>query len=124
DPVIGFDTEYDSTTRELLCYQLAGGAFEGLFENRLTVSALARIVRKNYPNSTGAWLITFWSYAELQFLPVLSRSFGWAIYGSGSFDCSFKTGDGYELRIFDISRFFERSSLAKVAQSFGLKKLD
>jgi len=124
DPVIGFDTEYDSKTRELICYQLAGESFDGLFEGQLTVAQLAKVVRKHYPDSEGAWLITYWSYAELQFLPVLSKSFGWAIYGSGSFDCSFRTNSGFELRVFDISRFFERSSLAKVAQSFGLKKLE
>lgn len=127
DPIYGFDTEYDSETREFLSYQLSGPGLEGLWTEDITIEAIAARIRANgngVSTRTGAWLVTFWSYAELQFLPVLSDSFDWQIYGSGSFDCAFQTEDGFELRIFDISRFFERSSLAKVAQSFGLKKLD
>lgn len=128
DPVVGLDTEYDSKTRRLICYQLAGETEEGswgeLYSGKLGVEELARHLTRRYPHARAFWLITYWSLAELQFLPVLSESFDWALYGTGSFDCSFCSSTGVELRVFDISRFFERASLGKVAESFGLRKLE
>lgn len=125
DPVLGFDTEYDSKTRKLVCFQLAGEQGSGLYTERLSVESLARRARGLIePGAKSVWLATYWSYAELQFLPVLRRSFGWRLYGAGSFDCIFCADDGFELRVFDLARFFERSPLAKVAVSFGLEKIN
>lgn len=121
---MGFDTEYDSTTRKLICYQLSSPKFEELCTGRMGVEQIANKIMRAHPGSRGAWLITFWSYAEIQFLPFLTKSTNWQLYGSGSFDCLFRARSGFELRIFDIARFFERSGLQKVAQSFGLRKLD
>lgn len=122
-PVVGFDTEYNSKTRKLICYQLAGERGAGVYLGKLTPEILATKCREVAGPSATYWLVTFWSYAELQFLPVVSKSFGWNLYGAGSFDCAFSVS-GVELRIFDLARFFERQSLARVAESFGLKKLD
>ena len=123
--VLGFDTEYTSKGARLLSVQLAYGDKAEFFPIReLTVDALAELVISVAGLGTrNAVLVSYYSFAELQFLPVKTEAFRWREYG-GSFDCSFYSKrHGCSVRLFDLARFFERRSLATVAESFGLKKL-
>lgn len=125
--VVGFDTEYTSKGGKLISFQLAR---EGrtLFQRakRLTVATLAKAVRgMGIPAGSEVMLVSFFSLAELQFLPVKREAYDWREYGSGSLDCSFYS-DRYDvtLHVFDLARFFERQPLSKVAKAFGLEKLE
>jgi DNA polymerase type B, organellar and viral len=124
---IGFDTEYTSKGSKLISFQLAR---EGctLFQRakKLSVSVLAKALRSmGVPAGSEVMLVSFFSLAELQFLPVKREAYDWREYGSGSLDCSFHS-DRYDITIhvFDLARFFERQPLSKVAQAFGLEKLE
>lgn len=124
--VLGFDTEYTSREGEYLSTQLAASAeVTSMHTDKLTVDRLAAWVKDLVPTAEQVILATYFSLAELQFLPVREESFGWREFGSGSFDCSFYSSrENLSIRIFDIARFFERQSLARVAESFGLQKLE
>lgn len=125
--IVGFDTEYTSDNAELLSFQLAWND-EASFtvSDGLSIKKLARAVRAlGVPAGSEVMLVTYFSLAELQFLPVKREAYAWREYGSGSLDCSFYSEE-YQLtlHVFDLARFFDKQSLAKVADSFGLKKLD
>lgn len=125
--VLGFDTEYDSRTSELVSWQLSDGGARDSFEtSKLTVARLADELVRTYGAKAGdeIYLVSYFSIAELQFLPVKRDSFAWREYGAGSFDCSFHSDKhSITFHVFDLARFFDRQPLAKVAESFGLKKL-
>jgi len=121
--ILGFDTEYTSTDGEYLSTQLAS-ATETLFETeKITVDRLAQWCKRLSPEHDQFTLVSFFSLAELQFLPIRTAGFNLREYGT-SFDCSFysKRHD-VSIRVFDLARFFDRQGLAKVAEAFGLKKL-
>jgi hypothetical protein len=123
--VVGFDTEYSSKTGELLCATFAAGEAEHYVEfpqgKRLTPAGLVRAVRALGVEAHEVLLVSYFSLAELQHLPVAKQAFGWREYGA-SFDCSFRVGDTV-VTVFDLARFFDRSALSKVAEVFGLRKL-
>lgn len=126
--VLGFDTEYDSKTGELISFQLSDGIkSEWDTSGKITVASLARLIEQVWNPEEGIEiiLVSFFSIAELQFLPVKKSSFGWREYGAGSFDCSFfDERTCYAMHVFDLARFFDKQSLAKAAEAFGMKKLD
>lgn len=125
-PVIGFDTEYDSETRELLSFQLATeerAAFVAC--RKLTVDKLAEAVRPFVEPSCGhVMLAAYFSIAELQHLPVIEEAVEVKSFGA-SVDVVFYSRR-WELliHVFDLARFWQspRKPLAAVAQSYGLKK--
>ncbi len=125
--IVGFDTEYDSKSGKLLSFQLATedrATFTAT--DKLSVDKLARaILGLGVPPGSDVMLVTFFSLAELQFLPVKTESYHWREYGSGSLDCDFYSARyKLTLHVFDIARFFDKQPLSKVAESFGLKKLE
>jgi len=124
--ILGFDTEYESKGSKPVCFQLSdGGARSIIRPGKVTVSKLGQACIEDFGASPGdeVYLVSYFSIAELQFLPVKAESFAWREYGAGSFDCSFHDEDhGVTLHIFDLARFFEKQGLAAVAQSFGLEK--
>lgn len=125
-PIVGFDTEYTSKKGELISYQLAHEGRTAFLTGRLDVDSLARECRKLIrTDATEVLLVTFWSLAELQFLPVVEEGYDWREYGTGSFDCTFMSERfKLALHVFDLARFFDRQSLAAVAAAFGKKKLE
>lgn len=124
--LVGFDTEYDSKTAQYICYQLGYDGRGVLVDRPITVDSLAHSVLALLGFHPGeVMLVSYWSLAELQFLPVRESSFGWREYGTGSFDCSFfSRTHKLALHIFDLARFFDRQGLAAVARIFGLEKLE
>lgn len=126
--VLGFDTEYDSKTGKLVSFQLSDGVKSDWdTSGKMTVASLARLIERTFAPEPGTeiMLVSFFSIAELQFLPVKKSSFGWREYGAGSFDCTFfDERTCYALHVFDIARFFDKQPLSKVAESFGMKKLE
>ena len=124
--VLGFDTEYESKGGAFLCAQLSDGTHSVWSQKKLTVHGLAKWIAAEYGAEPGdeIILVSFFSIAELQFMPVKTESFGWREYGSGSLDVSFHDErTAITIHVFDIARFFDKQSLAKVADSFGFKKL-
>lgn len=122
---LGWDTEYDSKTGKFLCFQLYGSNGGILSTDKMTVDSLARAARKLGIQSDGVFLVSYFSIAELQFLPVVTDSNNWRLYGNGSLDVTFHS-DRYslDLHTLDLARFFDKQPLASVAQSFGMKKLE
>lgn len=126
--VVGFDTEYTSRTQEPLCFQLSDGGARSYFYGRAVSPArLAAALVRDFGVQRGdeVCLVSYFSIAELQHLPVKRASFAWREYGTGSLDCSFlDERSGVTLHIFDLARFFDKQGLAAVASAFGLEKLD
>jgi hypothetical protein len=125
--IVGFDTEYTSEGAELLSFQLSwNGNSSFTVCKSLTIAKLAKaVLALGVPRGSEVMLVSYFSLAELQFLPVKREAYSWREYGSGSLDCSFYSEESaLTLHVFDLARFFDKQSLAKVAQSFGLKKLD
>lgn len=127
--VIGFDTEYDSKTSELICFQLwyekKGFLIEvhkdeiltpeWLYEEVLTLTGKKRIKHITF--------ITYFSAAELQFLDVIGRGFNIMEYSRGFADVDFRVKTSC-LTFFDVSRWFDGRSLKDAALSFGLEKYE
>ncbi len=131
--VMGFDTEYTSKQNKLICYQLWGNDHGKLW----TVAPGKKLTPQALYNSACELLgttpihitmVTYFSLAELQFLPVATEGFNIWEYANGSLDVDFKVQSAgrYQaiLSIFDIARFFNRQSLKSVAKGFGLEKLE
>lgn len=129
--VLGFDTEYvsknpDGEPNELLCFQLGNGEKRSLTvvkkRERLTPLKVyhqaCRLLGNNPPE---IMLITFFSLAELQHLPVVSKGFNVRTYARGSLDVSFKARYA-TIHIFDLARWFDGKSLANAAKALGLEK--
>lgn len=122
---LGWDTEYNSKTGEFVCFQLWGSNGGELFTEPMTVDSLALAARRLGVTGHEVYLVSFFSIAEMQFLPVVEESSNWKLFGNGSLDATFFSYKAaLTLNTFDIARFFDKSSLAKVAESFGMKKLD
>lgn len=128
--VVGFDTEYTSKGAELLSIQL-WHKDKSLFKvwpkgKKLTprwlYKACVKLVEKTDQDFV---LVTYFSLAELQFLPVVTEGFQLREYGRGSLDVQFAIqGTRQKLKIFDLARWFDGKSLVKAAKSVGLKKLE
>jgi hypothetical protein len=129
--LIGFDTEYDSRTGELLSWQLATESWSlftpvrGRSKDRqaMTPETLWAAAAPHAAGEQTVVLVTYFSLAELQHLPVFERATGIREFARGSIDCVFTTDTGTRLFVFDIARFFDRSGLKEAAKAFGLKKL-
>lgn len=138
--VLGFDAEYHHKTKKLLSFQLHYGGKKcggkdclrkgcGLFVpcSKMSPEILARYT----VNLLGTvpervLLVSYFSLAELQFLPVSHGALGVREYARGSLDVNFlvqKFGS-MELEIFDLARWYDFSSLAKAAESIGEEKLE
>ncbi len=146
--ILGFDTEYDNETNELLSIQLSFKdnnfiKYIGIGE-KLTWHDLGNMVKnflksigenvgKNYVSSF--ILVSFFSIAEVQHFPYIDKKILIEEYGAGNYNFSFpfnrrknkKTGK-YQtiqtLQIIDLQTWFRGMNLAYVAKTFGLKKLD
>lgn len=68
-------------------------------------------------------LVSFFSLAELQFLPAFDEGSGFFVGPRGSLDCKFETSSG-PIEVVDIARWFDGQSLASAADVFGMKKLE
>lgn len=127
--IVGFDTEYDSKTHELLAIQLWAGDSGTFIEiaprERLTPLRLyheaCKLLQDNPPLIL---FVTYFSLAELQFLPVVTEGFDIREYANGSLDVTFKLKLGTaQVHIFDLARWFDRRSLDRAAESMGLEKM-
>lgn len=138
--ILGFDAEYHHKTKKLLSFQLHYGGKAcggkdclrkgcGLFVpcSKMSPELLARhTVRLLGTVPDRVLLVSYFSLAELQFLPVSHGALGVREYARGSLDVNFlvqKYG-GMELEIFDLARWYDFSSLEKAAESIGEKKLE
>ena len=121
-PVFGFDTEYDSRTGDLVCWQIASDAGGALFESPLTLTALREAVAPYCGRKREAVLVAYYSLAELQFLPLFERGVNVQEASRGSINVTFAV-DGFKLHIYDVSRFFDGQSLYRAAEAFGFEKL-
>lgn len=130
NPIVGFDSEYTSDTRELICFQLWSGDQGVLVPVKrgeaLTPQWLFDECVRLVGCVTDFLLITYFSLAELQFLPVVSHGIDIREYGSGSLDVSFMCSGYNKLHVFDLQRWFASPNqpLAKAASAFGFEKLD
>lgn len=129
-PVIGFDTEYTSKGADLISFQLwchKGGVFVPMKKGqKLTpLRIYHECIKLLGMNPSDVMLITFFSLAELQHMPLVTKGFRIREYAGGSVDVSFATSCG-AVHVYDLQRWFmsPRQSLAKAADAFGLKKLD
>jgi len=122
--VVGFDTEYDSKTGELLSVQLWSGATGSYTPwprgKRLTPADLIRMVKAVAGDAENYFVVSYFSLAELQFLRIRD-AFEVREYANGSLDVTF-ADENCNMVIFDLARFFERRSLKDVAGFFGYEK--
>lgn len=127
--IVGFDTEYVSSTRELISIQLwtrdKGAFIPWPRKKKLTPARLFQeCIKLHGKIERNFTLVTYFSLAELQFLPVVTKGFAIREYANGSLDVSFSVRGKGSLDVFGLSRFFDRRSLAKAAESMGLEKLE
>ena len=127
--VVGFDTEYTSKTGELLSFQLHTGE-RGVFcvvtkSNPMTLQRIyAECCKLLMDNPREIVLVTYFSPAELQFLPV-KEALSLREYSKKSTDCTFRVNEhGYFLHVYDVFRWFDGQPLSKAAASLGLGKLE
>jgi DNA polymerase type B, organellar and viral len=118
--ILGFDTEYDSKTREFLSFQLAGDGWSELRTEALTLDALrARMAAHNVQPPFR--FVTYFSLAELQWLPVWSEGIEFFEGTRGSLDVLFR---GSDIQVVDLWRWYDGQSLSAAARSVGLEKLE
>lgn len=121
-PVLSLDTEY---TREakLVCWQTADGiAPPELHTGALSVDALADATRRARGTSRDVVVVTYFSLAELQFLPVFAEAFKIREYARGSLDCTLTASCGTRLHIYDVARYFDGMGLAAASRDLGLEQ--
>jgi len=131
--IVGFDTEYTSKKNNLICFQLhtknGGCLIEIKPGEELTPQFLFdEAVRLLGYIPEEIMFITYYSGAEVQFLPVLEEGFDIMEYQRGFMDVSFVVDiPDYKkeatIIIFDLCRWFDGKSLASASESFGLKKM-
>lgn len=128
--VLGFDTEYHSRTHQLVSWQLAGESGSrfvpavGAGATQLTPETLWSACSTEAGAVKDVVLVTYFSLAELQHLPVFERATGLREFARGSLDCTFALTGGRRVHVFDVARFFDRSGLREAARAFGLVKLE
>lgn len=133
--IVGFDTEYDSHTRELLSLQFSHKektqfiewpndailTWE-ILENLVTDFLLSLHVPINKRHCSGIKLPVYWSVAESQHISDLQRA---KIFETSVGSDFTYVGKGKRtLEIIDVMKFFNNPAqpLAKVAAAFGYKK--
>lgn len=127
--VLGFDTEYDSETAEPVCLQLSfeGAEFFQPIINRFTLARLAESAPALIDPEPGdeVYLATYWSPAELSMIAP-----GWweegklvPVNGAGVLNVEWDHG-GVKFCIYDVFHWFDPAPLKKVAEAFGMKKLE
>lgn len=125
--ILGFDVEYTSDGHKLLSMQLWSDG-RGLFVpiRKMTMEALIKACWKVLGRrSKSLLLISYFSWAEIQFLPI-RKAFEAAEFG-GTADVAWYhdvEGTIVHLQLTDAWRWFNGSSLAEAAKSMGLKKLE
>lgn len=128
--LVGFDTEYTSKTAELVSIQLWHRDRSEFTPwprgKKLTPSWLyAHAVKLVGRTDRDIFLVTYFSLAELQFLPVVAEGFKVREYARGSLDVTFAIpGTCNTLNVFDLCRWFDGKSLASAARAVGLRKLE
>ncbi len=131
--IVGFDTEYTTGKNVLISYQLYANGKGKLWKVPPGKKLRPKDLLLGACQLLGYMpkrllFITYFSLAELQFLPVVSEGISIQEYANGSLDVDFvasqKAGYGAVLTIFDLWRWFNYQSLKKVAKSNGLKKLE
>jgi hypothetical protein len=126
--IVGFDTEYDSRSGALLSWQLDGAqgqAFNRADRIPITPETLSSEARRVSGAALGrkVVLVSFFSLAELQFLPTFEEAVDFFVGPRGSLDAAFDTESG-RIEIVDVARWFDGKGLAEAAQAFGLRKLE
>jgi len=124
-PVVGFDTEYTSKSNKLICFTLwhndRGVCVEVLKGDRLTPKWLYHETAKLLHDApSDILLVTYFSLAELQFLPVVSEGFRIFESANGSLDVTF-AAENSSLHIFDLARWFDRQGLDRAARAMGFE---
>lgn len=129
DPVlIGFDTEYDPKTSNLFTYQLSYKGVPNIYYDKMSFSSILSHLRGNYNLNLSkrktVYLISYFSSAEIQHLPFLDCKI--IQYSSNNFEFLYTTTNKIKVCIIDLQVFFlpSKPPLKKVAETFGLKKLD
>ncbi len=128
--IVGFDTEYTSKGAELISIQLWHKDRSAWLPwpkgKKLTPQFLYIEALKLVGKTDGDLiLVTYFSLAELQFLPVVSKGIQIREYSRGSLDVAFPIpGSAHLLRVFDLCRWFDGRGLAAAAKAMKLRKLD
>lgn len=135
--IVGLDTEYDSVTKELLCWTFSyqGNQHIEFVEpgEKYDWPKLERVVYEflrssgvsiNKRHVSAIKLICYFSLAETQHLMDIQQST--VFETSVGVDFVYKGTGKRTLEIVDLMKFFNSPAqpLAKVAEAFGLKKLD
>jgi len=130
--IVGFDTEFDSKTDELLSVQFSCGDNVKLYEINqkeffwddlwnLVLDFLDEVgIDYSHRKVRDIYLVCFWSIAELHHIRDLHTA-GY-IGENITYNVSKKFGSRY-LHVLDLYQFF-KGSLAKVAELFGYRKFD
>jgi hypothetical protein len=130
--VIGFDSEYDSETDELLSIQFSHKGNSTFIDwrgnGKLTWEKLEYLVKDFLrENKIRFWkksikLVCFWSIAELQHLDLVRENVE-IMENAKTYNVRYLMSNRRNLEVFDLFPFF-LTGLAKVAESFGLQKLE
>lgn len=121
-PVIALDTEF-TRRGKLVSWQVAdetGGKLMPAHSTPLTVDALADETRRIRGTRRDVVVVTYFSLAELQFLPVFAEAMQIREYAGGSLDCTLEASCGTRLHVYDVARFFDRLSMRAAAKDLGL----
>lgn len=131
--VLGFDCEYDSQTQEIVCYQISDGTHTALREatDDLTWPELAHWVRTllrkwgyQLTKAKNILLVSHFSTAELSHIHDFWRhSSVRRVSPQQVYNASYRVTSSQILHVVDLYHFFN-AGLAKVAKTFGEKKLD
>lgn len=128
---VGFDTEFDSKKGELLSVQLwtgERGGFWPIKKNKdFSVNWLidkAMMLHKGNVPRDGFLFISYFSLAELQWLPTLTEAIEVKEFARGSIDVKFHhSREGtIDAEVFDLCRWFDFASLKEAAKTIGMEK--
>jgi len=132
--ILGFDTEYDSHTQELVSWQLSYKGYKRIFTDLLSWELLYdRVIETVRAIDGGASrrkyrayvLATYFSIAEAQHLDVFGIGVRIDEWGNGNYDFTKSFPDKQQtIRICDVQQWFRGMALRFVAKTFGLEKLD
>jgi hypothetical protein len=122
--IVGFDTEYTSANQRLLLFQLWSEGKGKVYTPPLSVKRLVAEVDELVGRKPKRIvLVTYFSLAELQFLPVFADGKRFFVGGRGSLDVRFELGKRV-LEVFDLARWYDGQSLASAAKAHGMRKRD
>lgn len=131
--ILGFDCEYDSETQEIVCYQLSDGVNSELFvtEHDMTLPELSEWALScckkwgvDMRGLSSVLLVSHYSAAELSHIERF-----WVdgevrrVSPQQVFNVTYHVNTRVRVTVFDMFHFF-LTGLAKVAKTFGYKKLD